>query len=165
MHHPLSAALALGLVLWASPTPAQDLKSQLIGVWRWTSHVYQEVGTDKTTPAFGERPNGLFVFTRGGHFVWTVVSSERKPPPAAGSQSDADRAALYNSMGAASGTYATEGTTLSMTYQTAWNHVWTGTTQKRQIEIQGNRMTMTSTPARGRDGKDYFFVVTYDRVE
>jgi len=68
-------------------------------------------------------------------------------------------------MAAASGSYKLEGNTLVVTYEGSWNQSWTGTTQKRQVEITGNKLTITSAPTKDPDGKEIIFVVTYDRLE
>jgi hypothetical protein len=66
---------------------------------------------------------------------------------------------------ALSGTYKVEGNTLTVTYTTSWNQTWTGTTQKRQIELAGNKLTITSAPFKNEQGQDAIFVVTLERVE
>jgi hypothetical protein len=58
-----------------------------------------------------------------------------------------------------------EGNITIVTYATSWNQTWTGITQKRQFEIVGNKLTVTSEPTKDRAGQDIVFVVTYERVE
>lgn len=165
MHRLISAATALLLALSTHGASAQDLASQIVGTWKWTGHVYKEVATGKTTNAFGEWPTGLQVFTKSGRLVYAVFADNRKPP-AGNPATDAERAALHNTMAAATGTYKVDGTTLSISYSGSWNQSWTGTTQKRQIEIIGNRLTLTSAPYKSaQTGQDTVFVVTYERVD
>lgn len=165
MRHLISAATALFLVSSAHGVSAQDLASQIVGTWKWSSHVYKGVATGKTTNAFGELPTGLQVFTKSGKLVYAVFADNRKPP-AGNPATDAERAALHNTMAAATGTYKVDGNTLSISYTGSWNQSWTGTTQKRQIEIVGNRLTLTSAPYKSQQtGQDTVFVVTYERVD
>lgn len=165
MRYPISAAAAAFLISFAATAAAQDLATRIVGTWNWTSHVYKEVATGKTSNVYGEQPSGLIVFTKGGHLVYAVFGDNRKPP-ASGSATEAERAGLFNTMAAAAGTYKVEGNTLAITYSGSWNQSWTGTTQKRQIEIVGNRLSLTSVPFKSaQTGQETVFVVTYDRVE
>jgi Lipocalin-like domain len=72
---------------------------------------------------------------------------------------------LFNTIAAGSGTYKVEGNTIVVTYEASWNQTWTGITQKRQFEIAGNKLTVTSAPTKNSAGQDIVFVVTYERVE
>jgi len=72
---------------------------------------------------------------------------------------------LFNTMVALSGTYQVEGNTVTVTYTTSWNQTFTGTTQKRQIELAGNKLTVTSAPFKNEQGQDAIIVVTLERVE
>jgi hypothetical protein len=165
MRRRISAVTALLLVSSAHGASAQDLASQIVGTWKWTGHVYKEVTTGKITNVFGDKPSGLMAFTKGGSLVYAVFADNRRPP-AGNPATDAERAALHNTMAAATGTYKVDGNALSISYSGSWNQSWTGTTQRRQIEIVGNRLTLTSAPYKSpQTGQDTVFVVTYERVE
>jgi hypothetical protein len=163
--HPIAMATVALLISFAQSVSAQDLKSQIVGAWKWTSHVYGEVGTGKMTNVYGEKPTGLMVFTKNGNLVYAVFGDNRLAPASA-PVTDADRAALFNTMAAAAGVYTVDGNTLAITYSGSWNQSWTGTTQKRQIEIVGNKLTLMSAPFKSaQSGQETVFVVTYERVE
>ncbi len=165
MHHLITTATAALLISLAQSASAQDLRSQIVGTWKWSSHVYKEVATGKTTNVFGEKPSGLQVFTQGGNALFAVFADSRKAP-AANPATEAESAALLSTMAAATSTYKVEGNTLTMTYSGSWNQSWTGTTQKRQIEIVGNKLTLMSAPFKSpQSGQETAFVVTYERVE
>jgi len=165
MRQQISAVAAAFFLCFAQTSSAQDLASQIIGAWKWTGHVYKEVATGKTTNVFGEKPSGLQVFTKGGNAVFAVFHDSRKAP-AANPATEAERAALFATMAAAISTYKVEGNTLTMTYSGSWNQSWTGTTQKRQIEIVGNKLTLMSAPFKSaQTGQDTVFVVTYERAD
>ena len=160
----ISAATAAFALTLVQPVPAQDLASQIVGVWKYTSSSNKEVETGKVDHPYGKNPTGHIVYTKGGHVVFAVAGDNRKAP--ANSQfTDADRAELFKTMAAASGTYKVEGNTLTVTYGASWNQTWTGVTQKREIEIVGNKLTITSAPVKSGTGKDIIFVVTLERVE
>jgi hypothetical protein len=165
MKHTLISAVALAFLLTGTqPAPTQDLASQLVGVWKYTSQSTKEVATGKINHPFGENPTGHIVYTKGGHAVFVLAGDNRKAPAAAVA-TDAERINLFNTIAAASGTYKVEGNTIIVTYAASWNQTWTGITQKRQFEIVGNKLTVTSAPTKDLAGQDIVFVVTYERVE
>ena len=95
-----------------------------------------------------------------------LLVGENRKPPASSTITDAERIQLFKTMASASGTYKVEGKDLIQTFSASWNQAWTGTTQKRQFEITGNKLTVTSPPVKSAlTGHDIIFVVTYERVE
>jgi hypothetical protein len=156
--------LALAMTL-AQPVRAQDLASQIVGVWKLVGFSTKEVASGKSTHPYGEKPSGYYVYTKGGHFFAIQVAQERKAPAAA-TPTDAERAELHKTMAANAGTYKIEGTTLVTTFEVTWLQSWTGTTQKREIGIAGNMLTSTSAPFKSQlTGNDVVFVATLERVE
>jgi len=143
---------------------AQDLATQLTGVWKLTSSMVKQLDTGATAPLFGERPGGVAVFTRGGHFTWGWVGDGRKAP-AGPIPSDVERVALYNTSAFGSGTYRVEGSTVSLRYDSSWNQSWTGTERKAQMQVSGKTLTWTSPPFKSLDGKDVIAISTLERVE
>jgi hypothetical protein len=93
-----------------------------------------------------------------GHLSAVMVVLPRGPVPRTPNN-------LFNTTAAGSGTYKVEGNTIIVTYAASWNQTWTGITQKRQFEIVGNKLTVTSEPTKDLAGQDIVFVVTYERVE
>jgi Lipocalin-like domain len=52
------------------------------------------------------------------------------------------------------------------TFETSWNQMWTGTTQKRNVEIVGNRLIVTSDPVKATaTGLDIVFTNVLERIE
>ena len=161
----LISAVALAFPLtWAQPAAAQDLASQLVGVWKYTSLSNKEVATGKIDHPFGEKPTGHVIYTKGGHVAFVLAGDNRKVPAGA-SATDAERINLFNTIAAGSGTYKVEGNNIIVTYAASWNQTWTGITQTRKFEIVGNKLTVTSAPTKDLAGQDIVFVVTYERVE
>jgi Lipocalin-like domain len=161
----LISAVALAFPLtWAQRAATQDLASQLVGVWKLTSQSTKEVATGKINHPFGEKPTGHIIYTKGGHVAFVLAADNRKAP-AGPNFTDAERINLFNTIAAASGTYKVEGNSIIVTYEASWNQTWTGITQKRQFEIEGNKVTVTSAPFKNLAGQDIVFVVTYERIE
>ena len=81
--------------------------------------------------------------------------------------SDAERAALWNTMTAYAGRYRFDDKTLPVSVDTSWNEVYNGTQQVRDVELRGKRM-VTSSPPRpwGRDPSNQILLrMEWERVE
>ena len=157
---------ALVLVLTsAQPAPAQDLASQIVGVWKTTSVVTKEVASGKTVHPLGERMSGYSMYSKGGLFMFIFVGADRKAPAAA-SPTDAERIELQKTGTYASGTYKVEGNKITARYDTSWHQVWTGTERSSQIEISGKKLTLTTAPFKSSfTGLDVVSITTSERVE
>jgi hypothetical protein len=165
MKHTLISGAALALLLTsAQSVAAQDPATQILGMWKYTNVNYREATTGKITYPYGERPAGHIVYTKGGRFVFSLVGDNRKRPEAAAA-TDAERLNLFNTLGAGSGIYKVEGKTIHMTYENHSHQLWTGATHKRDILIEGNRLTITSPPSKNLAGQEIVFEVILERVE
>jgi len=160
----VTAISAAFLLVLGQRAPAEDLASSIVGVWKYTGGHIKEVASGKIDYPLGQNPTGQLVYTKGGHIV-SVLAGDNRKAPASPAFTDAERITLFNTMAALSRTYKVEGNTLTVTYTTSWNQMWRGTTQKRQIEIAGNKLTITSAPFKNEQGQDVIFVVTLERVE
>lgn len=146
------------------PGSAQDLATQIVGTWKLTSFVRKELATGKETRFYGDRPVGYSVYTPGGTFFVYVVGEGRKRPDPANA-TDAERAALYNSMYAYSGTYGVEDDKLVYHLDGAWNEVWTGTQRTVVAKVDGDRLTISSMPFKGgATGVEVVVTNAFERV-
>jgi hypothetical protein len=161
----LVGAAALALLL-ASPavTSAQDLASQLVGVWKRTSQVNKSVATGETSKPMGENPTGTAIFTRGGYFTYIFIGEGRKPP-ASLPPTDAEVVALYNTAGFASGGYKVDGDKVTFLYHTVSNQVWTGTERVQTMQVSGKVLTWTSAPFKTAAGMEVIATFTFERLE
>jgi Lipocalin-like domain len=165
MRRLISAVVLVLLGALIGPAIAEDVSSSIAGLWKLTSFSRNEVGTGKATKPYGERPGGYIVYTRGGHFVSVIVDEDRKAP-AAPNPSDAERAELFKSLAATSGTYKVEGSKVVAHYDASWIQSWTGTERTLTVEINGNKLTSTSPRFKSTlDGQEIFTIATYERVE
>ena len=166
MRHAFLWALALALVT-ASGNPALAQApasgSSIVGVWKLTSFVRKEVGSDKMTHSFGENPAGYRVHTPGGHAFYMFFDGNRKAP--AGTLTDADRSELFRTMTAAGGTYVVEGDKVLFRTEVSSAQA-TGRTLAYRYQITGKTLTMTTDPIKSATGGgETYFVTTYERVE
>jgi hypothetical protein len=96
-------AIALTSLLF-SQADAQPSDSSIVGVWKMTSWSRQDVATGNLEQAMGAKPNGLVIYTKGGAVSSFVTAEDRKAKGTA-PMTDEDRAALFATMYAYSGTF------------------------------------------------------------
>jgi hypothetical protein len=156
--------IGAGLVVpLPEPGYTQDPKPSIVGAWKLTSFVRQEVGSGKTVQVLGENPTGYRIHTPGGHASYMFVSGTRKAP--AGPMTDADRIELFKTMAAASGTYNVEGDKIIFLAGVSASQSLTGGTLVYRFEISGRTLKMATDPVRGADGQENIFLTTYERLE
>ncbi|MGH7000143.1 MAG: lipocalin-like domain-containing protein [Stellaceae bacterium] len=67
----VGAALAIGIA-GNAPAQAKSLKQQIAGTWVYVS-VEAVKGDGSRVQPFGDKPNGIAVFERDGHFVFVLT--------------------------------------------------------------------------------------------
>jgi hypothetical protein len=161
----LVGAAALALLL-ASPAvaAAQDLASQMVGVWKRTGFVQKILATGETSKPEGENPSGMIIFSRGGHFMWIYIADGRKSP-ASLPPTDAERIYLYKTNGSGGGTYKVNGDKVTVLYTASANQAWTGTERATTVQVSGKELTWTSAPFKTLDAKDAIATITFERLE
>ena len=127
-------ALILVLSL-ASPSLGQQ---SLVGTYKLVSHVLEMGGT--SDERLGEAPRGYLVLTptRAINFY---TAEKRKFGTAV-----AEKAELFDSLVGWSGAYRVEGSKLVFSVDVSFNEIWNGKDQKRNFQLSGNRLTLTSDP-------------------
>jgi len=166
MNHRLAAVAAMMFALaLAMPTAAQDLASQVVGVWKLKSWESAVVGSEEKYRTFGEKPTGYLIFTKGGRLVNVIFGTDRKPP-AGPLATEAESMALLKSLVATTGTYKMEGGKIVLAFDGSANQAMTGTNAIREVTIMGGTMTFKSMPfVSPVTGKTIVFTAILDRVE
>ena len=131
----LISALVLVLVI-ASPSLGQQ--SPLVGTYKLVSYFMEIDGTP--TEPMGKAPHGYNVMTPT-HFVVLYTNDNRKF-----GTSVAEKAELFDSLVGWSGAYRVEGSKLVFSVDVSFNEIWNGKDQKRNFQLSGNRLTLTSDP-------------------
>jgi hypothetical protein len=157
----------LSVQILEAPIPSRstkwviDLASSIIGVWRYTSFLDKEVQSGNVLKPFGENPSGYIVYTSGGHIVFLLVGD--RSVPASPNPTDAERIAC-SALCALAPAYIyirSKVMALSINWDASWSQWWTGRTQKRKVEIEGNKMTITSAPTKSvATGREIIFIIT-----
>ena len=79
----LSAAALAFISMMPASSHAQDVASQIVGVWKLVGYSSKEVETGTLNHPLGEKPAGYYIYTKGGRFLALQVAQERKAPAAA----------------------------------------------------------------------------------
>ena len=119
--------------------------SPIAGVWRHQSFVATEIATGERISTFGDQPNGMIIFTAGGH-VNMVLTGQTRRAAIGRTPTDAEANHLLASMADFSGKYRLEGNLLILQIEASWSEAWTGAEQRRTYEITGNVLKWKSQP-------------------
>src|SRR5579862_1987360 len=116
----------------------------VVGAWRLLSSEATIVDDGKTEVCVTENPKGYIMFTPWGRMMTVCVGghADRKKIPA----SQADFSDLWKTMLAYTGRYRVEGDEIVTKVDVSWFEVWTGTEQRRQFAVEGDKLTIVSKP-------------------
>ena len=165
MRHALVVSLAMMFASgWCEPASAQGSAPSIVGVWKLSTFVRKEVGSDKVVQPFGAEPAGYRVHTAGGHVLYLFVDRNRKAPASA--LTDADRIEHFRTMTAAGGKYEVAGDRVVFHAEVSSLQSMVGKALAYRYQVAGKTLTMTTDPAKSPSGgADSYFVTTYERVE
>ena len=123
------------------PAPQADARSQIVGVWKLVSVMYEDQETKALTPVLGDNPRGYQIATPDGRWLALATPADRSVP-----STDAERAHAFRTLIAYSGRYRIEGSTITTRVEVAWNESWVGGDQVRHIRFEGDRLFIESPP-------------------
>lgn len=126
---------SLLVVLLAVPTASLGQQS-LAGTYRLVSHVLDIDGVG--TENMGKAPRGQLAFTQTRATVFYTAQARKS------GISEAEKAALFDTLTGWSARYRTEGGKLIMSVDASWVEIWNGKDQVRAYQLSGNRLTLTS---------------------
>ncbi len=96
----------------------------------------------KTEVLLAKQPKGYLIITAEGRMMTVSIGSARKKVPT----SDADLTELWKTMMAYTGKYRVEGEYFVTMVDVSWYEVWTGTEQRRRYKLEGDRLTIVTSP-------------------
>ncbi len=142
----------LGIAVLTAPASGQQksLKDQLLGAWHLVSIDSVRADGSRLT-VFGDNPQGIAFFDGTGHYIITVMRSDR-PKYAV---NDRTRGTADENKATAQGTFTYFGTyTVSEPDRTLNIHIvsssfpnWNGTDQKRMFTVSGDNLKLTNPVA------------------
>jgi hypothetical protein len=155
-------AAAIGFNL---STQAQT-RNQLAGTYRLVSYKRTIVATGETTETFGKAPQGYQIYGHDGRMMVLLVKDGRPMPNDLATITDQERANLFKTMIAYSGTYDFDGKTVTHHVDVSWNQIWTGTDEVRNVKFDGRRVILSTNPhPLSTDGKVGMSVITWEKVD
>ncbi len=139
---------------------------QLYGTWRLVGNTSTVVATGKTEEIFGKAPRGFINYGRDGRVMVLIVGDQRPKPVDLEKMTDQERADLFRTMVAYAGTYTFNGKTVTHHLDAAWNQIWTGTDQVRNVKFDGRKLILTTNPQpRSKDGKMSVNVLVWEKMQ
>jgi hypothetical protein len=163
----LPALLVAGACLLAPPALAQSLKDQLVGTWKLVSSTRQ-VGGVAQPWLFGTNSTGTLVYTADGHMCGNLMNLDRPNFPSGDMRggSAGEKAAAFDTFLAYCGRYEVNeaGRFVVHKIDSSLFPNWTGGSQKRHIELNGNRLALRTEPILA-DGKEVVAVVAWERAQ
>jgi|SRR5271167_4930385 len=119
--------------------PPLSNAASLVGTWQLVSVQFEFADTGECVDVYGPQPSGYLILTDGGRLMGIITAADRAPPA-----TDADRAALFESMMAYSGEYRAEGEDKFVTtVDLAWHPAWHGE-QTRFFALDGDMLSITT---------------------
>lgn len=134
-------------VVFLSPANAQCTGS-IVGTWKLASvtATTDKRGVDKAV--LGQNPSGLLTYTADGRMMETISEDGRKPLSVADrvSAPAEERAQAYSTFTAYAGRYTFTCDKIVTHVEIASLQNWVNTDQTRFVTLQGNRLTVRTTP-------------------
>jgi hypothetical protein len=132
----IAAWSSLAACLLIAPNLALAAESdQVVGTWKLVSYVVEVKATGEKMMVMGDNPSGYVVFNPEGRVFFVLTGDGRKP-----GRTDAEKAALLNTLVAYTGTYRVEDGKWITNVEVAWNPEWVGTEQVRPFVLDGNQL-------------------------
>jgi hypothetical protein len=163
----LFIVVATGALLMQRPVQAQSLREQLIGTWKLVSST-RYLG-DKVEPwLFGTNSMGILMYTSDGYMCGNLMNLNR--PNFVGtdlrSGSVTEKAVAFDTFFAYCSRYEVNEAEHYVVHkiESSLFPNWTGSPQKRFIELQGNRLALRTPPILA-EGKEAVAVLVWERAQ
>ena len=154
---------ALVASIAALPSLASADETELHGTYRLVSTTQRIVDTGQVETFTNE--NGFINYGREGRMFVLIVRGNRPKAETIEKMTDQQRADLFRSMAAYTGTYRFDGKSVQHHIDASWNELWTGTTQVRYVKREGDKLILTTPPiARPQDGKKAVTTLVWEKT-
>ena len=150
------ARLIAIVALFPLSIPANAGDNSILGTWKFQSFVREVIATGERQNEFGEKPSGYISYQPDGR-MFAVLVGDNRHKPAGTVPTDEEKAKLFGTLIAYSGTYTLDGDKVTHKIDVSWNQSWTGADQVRFFKVEGNTLTITTAinknPRDGREGR------------
>ncbi len=140
----------------------------LVGTYKLVGSTRRVLDTGEVSDRYGKQPSGYINYGSDGRMLVLIVSdNDDRPAPEIGVALTEEQAAkLFQTMTAYGGTYEFDGHTVKHHIDISWNQAWTGTTQIRDVQKDGDRLIYTTRPAPSPvDGKMNVVTLVWQKVD
>lgn len=156
------AAMSMSIAVLAWPVLAGE--TDLHGTYKLVSTTQRIVETGQVETYTNE--SGYISYGKEGRMFVFIVRGNRPKAETIEKMTDQQRADLFRSMAAYTGTYRFDGHSVQHHIDASWNELWTGTTQVREVRREGGKLILTTPPiARPQDGKKAVTTLVWERVQ
>ena len=155
---------ALGITALSSSAFAGN--EEIVGTWKLVSSQRKIVATGATVDTYGANPRGWIMYGPDNRVMVLILRSDRPKPESLDKMTDQQRADLFRSMLAYTGTFKFEGGSIEHHVDGAWNEVWTGRLIKNTAKKDGDRVVYTTPPVPfSGDGSISITTLTWERMK
>jgi hypothetical protein len=140
----------------------------LVGSYKLVSSTRKVVDTGEVSDTSGKQPSGYIIYSANGRMLVLIVSDKNdRPAPDNGvAPTDEQAAKLFRTMAAYGGTYEFDGRTVKHHIDMSWNQTWTGTTQIRDVQKDGDKLIYITRPSPSPvDGKMSVVTLVWQKVD
>ena len=113
---------------------------KIVGTWKLVSYEVEVQASGRKAPVMGVHPTGYVTFTPDGR-AYILLTGEGRTA----AKTDQERAALFNTLSAYTGTYSIEGETWTTQVEVASNPEWVATKQVRNVKLDGDRLVVLTS--------------------
>jgi len=139
--------------------------NRLLGTWKLHSCTFVDAETGKQSNPLGVHPVGYLNYSSDGRMM-VMTFADNRQAPIGPIPSDSETIALFKTMVGYAGTFIVEGDEVTHNVDASWNAAWTGTQQTRFYKLDGNILTLTTTPARSPLGAPIgVFTLSWERIK
>ena len=154
----------LALALVALSFSANAAEDQLYGTYKLISSTRTLLDTGQVETFAQEQ--GFITYGDDGRMLVLLIRGDRPKPESLAKMTDQQRVELFRSMSAYGGTYKFDGKVMEHHIDISANEVWTGTTQIRDVKMEGDRLIYTTRPAPFfGDGKMSIVTLVWEKVK
>jgi hypothetical protein len=136
----------------------------LIGTWRLKGAARLDDDGNRHQPSAGwDAPSGYLIYTPDGRMM-AILSTGARDAIGYPDIDDAKRIGAHKSMVAYTGMYEFHGDHVLHHVDIAWIPDWQGDIQKRFVDLDGDRLTLTTPFGRRPDGSMARFELQWERA-
>jgi len=136
----------------------------IAGVWKLRSYFRRYLDTGEVRNDM--LPNAYLLYTPGGYVMSLTVEADRQPPAGPVFTDQECIRLLRSIMSAYIGTYTAEGNKVTHAVELSWNESWTGARLVRYFSVEGDTLTIETTPrTSGSDTREFINTLTWQRLE